>query len=571
MSVRARILATIVLALLASAAAEAISLSGKATADRETTAPLRAVDLGAVLDGAPVPADAVGALTKLPGRCRERAEKIGDCDDDLRCAWLAARGAILQAWFAASEVEREQAVARLVRSADRLAAGGTCGLVAHDLGRWEGDRRQADLDAGRAALALAARVPDVDAGPVLGGPADREVRALVAQARSVGVAAVDAARLEGRRAELLRYAQRQRWIAAQPALAELRRVVVLAWSPLGGVPPECGADLLRGELLEDQWRGYLVREVAPSALDCLGRRLPGERARRGKPVTDPAGADRLARELGAMARSDAGGRQFGVSAPAIDAMARLAAVLEPPAPAVPVLSNDSRMASTDTGRKGRRGRSAATSASPRKGAPEPSPASSPAASPGPSLVEIARKVAAITGDDPAGLTREARNVDGEAARTSFQRRLYVELHRAACRPLSERDPEDLDAARRVLGRAGPDERVCRAEPDARSLAALLEGSARLARLAAVADLRGAARAAGAGQFAAARGMLQRIPEHERSPVWSLVAAWVQRVSGDAAGASALLSRVDRMELERFRAAGTEAARMVAQAAGSSGR
>ncbi len=444
MSSRSRILLVAVLTLLAGASARAISLSGKATADREAATPLRAIDLGAVLDGAPAAAEAVAAVAKLPGRCRERAERIGDCDDDLRCAWLAARGALVQAWPAASEVERVQAVARLVRAADRLAAGGTCGLAADELARWEADRRQSDLDAGRAALALAARVPDVDAGPILGGAADRESRALIAAARSAGVAAADPARLAGQRGALQRYAQRQRWIASQPALAELRRVVVQAWGPVGGVPQNCGGELLRGELLEDQWRGYLVREAAPLALDCLGRRLPGERARRGKPVADPGAADRLARELGAMARADAGGRQFGASTSAIDAMARLAAVLEPPAPVVPAVANDARMVASDAGPKGKRGRAAPAAA--KEATPEPAPGANA------SLAGLAREVAAVTGDDAAVLAREARALDGDTARANFQRRLFVDLHRAACRPLVERDPEDLDAARRVLGR-----------------------------------------------------------------------------------------------------------------------
>lgn len=565
MNARSRILSTLALVLLANAAAEGISFSGKAAADREAAASLRAVDLGAVLDGAAAPGDTAGALAKLPGRCRERTERFGDCDDELRCAWLAARGTLLRAWPAASESDRELAVARLVRAADRLAAGGTCGLIADDLARWEADRRQADLDAGRAALALAARVPDIDAGPVLGGTGDREVRALVAAARSAGVAAIDAARLAGRRTTLLRYAQRQRWIASQPALAELRRVVARAWSPVGGVPPDCGADLLRGDLLEDQWRGYLVREVAPSALECLGRRLPAERARRGKPVADPAGADRLSRELAGMARSDAGGRQFGVSGPASAAMARLAEVLEPSAPPAPAHANDSRVGVADAGRKGKRGRTAAAPASRTE-----APAAAPSAAGG-SLVGLARDVAAFTGEDASALAREARALEGETARANFQRQLFVDLHRAACRPLGERDPADVDAARRSLGSAGPDERVCRAEPDVRSLGALLAESAGLARLATVADLRGAARAAGVGQFATARGMLQRVPEARRGPAWTLVAAWVQRVSGDGAGATALLARLDRTQLERFRAAGTEAARMVAQVAGPPGR
>ncbi len=87
----------------------------------------------------------------------------------------------------------------------------------------------------------------------------------------------------------------------------------------------------------------------------------------------------------------------------------------------------------------------------------------------------------------------------------------------------------------------------------------------------MADLRAASRAAGAGQFVAARSLLQRIPEAQRSPAWTLVSAWVQRISGDTAGAVTLLARLDRAELDRFRAAGTEAARMVAQAAGSPSR
>ncbi|MCU0231320.1 MAG: hypothetical protein MUC67_08060 [Acidobacteria bacterium] len=564
-----RLLIVLATMTLTCSAARAISLSGKSAADREGAAPLRAADLGAVLDGAPVNPAVLNALSKLPGRCRERSEKLADCDDDLRCAWLGARGALLRSWPAASESEREQAVAALVRVADRLAAGGTCGLTGEDLARWDADRSQSDLDAGRAALALAARVPDVDAGPVLGGGADREVRALIALARSSGVAPVDAGRLAGHRAALLRYAQRQRWIAAQPALGELRRVVLWAWSPVGGVPQGCGAELLRGELLEDQWRGYLVREVAPSALECLGRRLPAERARRGKPVADPVGAERLSRELGAIARADAGGRAFGVSAPVVDAMARLAAVLEPPAPAPPPLAGDVRVATAEPGRKGKRGRTATPAAAQSVDA-DVKPAAGPGAASA-SLAALAREVAAVTGDDPSALARDARAADSEMARLSVQRRLFVALHRAACRPLGERDPEDLDAARRALGRGGPDERVCRAEPEARALEALLAEAPGLARLAAVADLRGAARAAGAGQFAAARGLLERVPEPQRSPAWLLVSAWVERVAGDAARAASRLERIDRAQLDRFRAAGTEAARMVAQASGSSGR
>jgi hypothetical protein len=271
-----------------------------------------------------------------------------------------------------------------------------------------------------------------------------------------------------------------------------------------------------------------------------------------------------------MARSDSGGRQFGVSAPAIDAMTRLAGVLEPPAPVAPSLAREARIAAADGGRKGKRGRAAPASASQTDTA-APATGMAPATASGSSLAAVTRGVAAVTGEDPAALAREARTLEGDTARASFQRRLFVDLHRAACRPLGERDPEDLDAARRMLGSAGPDERVCRAEPDARALAALLQEAAGLARLVAVADLRGAARAAGAGQFAAARGMLQRVPDEQRGPAWLLVAAWVQRAAGDPAGAAALLGRIDGATLGRFRAAGMEAARMVAQAAGSPGR
>lgn len=562
-----RALLSAVLLLATPPLAQPLSLSGRSAADRDSAQPLRELDLAAALDGAPAGGAAAAALDKLPSRCRERADRMRECDDDLRCAWLAARGAAATSWSAMNEPAREQAVSALVRVAGRLAAGGACGRTGEELARWEADRRQADIDAGQASLALAARVPDVDAGPILGGRADREVRNAIAGVRASGVSSVGTSELAGRRGAYLMYAQRQRWIASQPALAELRRVVVRAWTPVGAVPTGCGEDLLRGELLEDQWRGFLVREVAPAALDCLGRRLPAERARKGKPVSDPASAERYARDLAGAARSDAGGRQFGVGNETIEGMTRLAAALEPPAPRVPVVPDAAPSALAKEDRRGRKGKRTEVR-------PDAVPVLATSPTPVPSasrLATIARQVARYTGDDPSALSREARGLGTEAARDNFLKRLFVELHRGVCRPLVERDPEDVEAMRRVFGRRAPDERTCRSEANVEGLEALLDEADSLASLSAAADLRAASRAAAAGQFGEARRVLQRVPATRRGASWSVVAAWVARVSGDTAGAAQLLGAVDRAELERLRASGAEAERLVAQAAGAPGR
>lgn len=562
-----RVAATAALCLAATPWAHPLSLSGRASADRESALPLREIDLAAALDGRGPGGAALAALDKLPSRCRERADRMRECDDDLRCAWLAARGKAAVAWVTMNEAAREQTASALLRVAGRLAAGGTCGRTGDDLARWESDRREADLDAGRAALALAARVPDVDAGPILGGRADAEVRGMIVRVRANGVSSIGPAELAGRRSAFLQYAQRQRWVASQPALAELRRVMVRAWAPAGGVPAGCGEDLLRGELLEDQWRGFLVREVSPAALECLGRRLPVERARRQKPVSDPAAAERLAKQLAGAARADAGGRQFGIGNETIEAMTLLAAALEPPAPRVPAVSEQAAAAPVQEERRGRKGKRSEARAedSPRL---ETSPKPVPSAS---RLAAVAREVAPHTGGDSAALAREARGLASESARDNFQKRLFVDLHRAVCRPLLERDPEDVDAMRRVFGRKAPDERSCRAEANLEGVQALLAEADSLASLSAAADVRAASRAAAAGQFSDARRLLDRVPPPQRRSAWSVVAAWIARVSGDPAGATRLLAGVEPTDLERLRTAGAEAGRLVAQAAGAPSR
>ncbi|MBP7147990.1 MAG: hypothetical protein KBD01_10625, partial [Acidobacteria bacterium] len=314
-------------AALGAGPARAVKLPGLGpAADREALRALRGAELEDATRGGwqPTP-EFREALGRLPEKCRGEVPGAPDCDDELRCAWLGARAAALLAWSGGGAGERAAAAARLHRLANRIAAGGACGR-GEERARWERDRAAAEVDDATAHLALLRELPDIAGAPLVGA-ADQAPLAALRRAR--GPAPPEA--LRALRRALHEAVQHETWLAAQPVLARLRAGLQQAWAEYGGVPGDCGAELLRVDLLEDQWRGYLVREVVPQALECLALRNTRERARRGAPA-DPALAQRLARDLAASARADEGGRSFGASRAALAGLDELlAAVSSAPA------------------------------------------------------------------------------------------------------------------------------------------------------------------------------------------------------------------------------------------------
>jgi hypothetical protein len=146
--------------------------------------------------------------------------------------------------------------------------------------------------------------------------------------------------------------------------------------------------------------------------------------------------------------------------------------------------------------------------------------------------------------------------------------LLVELHRSVCAPLADADPDDLDAARRLLAARGgaPRESACRTGAGRDELQALLGAAPGLQRLTAAVRLRAAARAFAEGQTADGQRLLDGVPESLRGTTWTIVGAWGARLAHDPVTASRLLARLDRDTLERLRSSGNEdVARMVTRA------
>lgn len=489
---------------------------GRAAADKDAVAPLRQADLAAALDGREPPAGWVEALGKLPDRCKkDEALEGSDCNDDARCAWLAARGAALEA--VRDRAELRGAADRLRRAAARLAPAA---CAAKDE-RWRDDARQAAIDAALVEIQLLRRLPTLDAGPTLDPEDERVVGALLAAAEKGGLASLPANELPAARGALRTALERRSWLIAQPAFARLRGVLPGFWAPLGGVPRECGADLFRADLLEDQWRGRLVREVVPEALDCLRTRLVPELARRGA-VADAAGATELAAWLAEKGRRDPGGRYFGIDGETRGKIEKLVEAMKAPEP-----------------------RQVAAAEPP---APAPRPAKTPAKggriAPPPTNVPLR----------PAPGPAPAPTPQGDPAESS-------------CAALAAATTEDLASARRVA--SGVDEDACAPGAPRARRAKAADG---LERMAAAVRIRGAARLVARGDASLALRELELVAEKRRGPVFYLVAAWAARRDGDEVGAARYLAKIDQATLDRLRRSNDPSvAALVDHATASGGR
>ncbi len=568
-----RFAAVLVLAL-AVPAAFAFRIPGRSP-DRKELEPLRGADLAAALDGRATGDAWRAAATKLPDKCRQPEVLTGsDCNEDARCGWLAARAAALDA-VARRDLPRE-VTDRLHRAAQRLAIG-RC-VEADE--NWRADARTAALDDARASLALLLALGSTET--VLDGDDQTMVDTMIAGARRGGVSSADENALTGARTALRRCAERRLWLTSVPALARARTVLLGAWAPAGVVPKDCGADLARTDLLEDQWRGYLVRESVPRALDCVSSRLLPALSKRGVLAADPAAAATLARGLADEARADIGGRQFGADPAVQRRFDQLAAALGPatgPRPSTTAAAG--RAAAPAVTRPGAASSSPAVAAAAPRTVPALAPpaavpsSTSPSARdsggggvrPDPVLARLAARVAEYAGPQDAARIAAGRPMS-LAERERVERTLIVELHRAVCRPLGDADPDDLEAARRLLAHRGAPvaERACQSGEGQEAIGALLEAAPGLMRLSSAVRIRAAARLLAMGQVADGRRLLDEVPESMRGTAWSVLAAWGARLDGDPVTATRTLSRLSPEALDRLRSSGDEyVARLVTQA------
>lgn len=607
----ARSAATVLLAmtvlLSAAASTPASWLSRTPAADREEAAPLRELDLADVLAGErPLPDGLAAALEELPSRC-----SAGDvferesCDDALRCGWLVARARLARVWTQGEQGPRRAAVKRLERAARRLAVGGRCGEDAQHRERWAADRAEAARDA--ATVAIATWVAAARGAPpgAVEWPASEAARRELRRALSRGLGAARPERLVVHRQEVVAARERTRWLSRQKAVAALRHLVSEAWEPVGGVPRGCGRGLWDERLLEDGWRGVLVRKAVPEALRCIVERLPGELERRGAPMGDRPRARSIGKSLMRRAAADAGGREFPESQAVLRELASLRKAIRPAgrdaeraageagtdtpvrrsaagrdtdakqaSRARPVHRAQAKAAAPpapDAGSAGGRdepeGDASRQSRDSRTGAPKP--VRRQTAEPDRRLIRLARRIEELglagEGGSPVVQARAARD---EQRRRSVLQELIVIAHRAVCAPLERLAAEDLEAARRVLGSVGraPDEQVCRGVDGRRALRELLDEALPLRRLAAAAAVRGAARALASERLEAAERRLAAVPEDWRGTTWRLVRAWAHRLARDPVSASEVLATIDESTLDRLRASGDEAvARLVAHA------
>ncbi len=576
----------VVLALLASlglsvSSARAIRLSRTEPADRPAADPLRALDLAAILSGAEAPPGWREAIAKLPQRCRsDEGLRAAPCDDDLRCAWLAARADAVEAWSGGDTGAKRDAVTRLNRVADRLRSGRTCGREGEELERWQADRHDAVVDAARAQLTLMLEDDPAPGTKVLGEDKQREVEGLLSRARRHGVGSLPDDSLTGLRAALRTAWMRKQWLGGQPALSGLRTLVRERWSVAGGVPEGCGEALLDENLLADEWRGLLVRTAAPTAVLCLADRFPRVLAERGLRVADAALASRLAERIAKHASTDPGGRSFGrdpTMSRAVDSLARALAVEERAAP--DAVARASRREEPPVPRSApAAAKKPAEPPAPQTRSSSPSPAPPPpraAPARGPSkrasrpggIVRLANRVVARLGED-RDFRREAARARTPEQRDRLVRRMFVGLHHHLCAPLEPMLPGDRASAVIALSRLGeiPDERACTETDEEKGLSRLLDAAGGLERLRAAATLRQAARYVGLGREREALDLLSRLPKDVRGATWAVVTAWALRQSGDHVEASRTLASIDGDLLDHLRASGDEdLARLVAHA------
>ncbi|UCF66343.1 MAG: hypothetical protein JSV80_11155 [Acidobacteriota bacterium] len=571
-------------------------LPGRAAADKESVRPLREADLAAAIDGTRLPPGWKEAADRLPQRCSEdEALAASDCDDDIRCGWLAARARAIRSWEAGSTPQRAASAARLHRAAQRMLSGGQCGGK-RDQQRWSEDRRAAVVDDARAHLGLLATSPH-GSGPLVTDPGDRAALAgLVATVRASGLGAVAERALVRRRLDLRAAWKRASWLDGQPVISTLRETLPELWRPAGGIPRGCGERLLDAGLLEDQWRGFLVREVIPQALRCLAASLPRALARQGQPAVDPDGAIRLAQSLAAEASADAGGRSFGKDPQVLEKIEQLVASLEPrpqrleppptrmaekqpissrkadtrpvaePSPAAKPGSEPERPPARAAARATPTDPPAARA--PRGGAPRATEAAREAAQPAQGeLSRIARSASVWLGERERWEARARAAGDGPR-RERWLQSLFVALHRRVCGPLEQAELEDVEAARRILSQLGakaPVER-CRGGEGLEALTALLEAADDLDKLGAAAMLRRAARLIALDRPVEARLVLHEMPERMRGATWSVLYAWAARKEGDPVAANRALARVDGEVIDRWRTSGVEeVARLVSRA------
>jgi len=565
--------------------AAALRLSRTAPADRPSAEPLRTVDLASVMSGGIAPPAWRDAASNLPQRCASN-EAIGaaPCDDDLRCAWLAARAEAIEAFSAGDEVRRRRAAERLNRIADRLRAGRACGRDGPELERWESDRDAAARDAALAQLSLFSADDPAAGSVVLPATQQAEVDRIVALSHSRGLGAVPRESLTSLRGALRTAWTRRIWLSGQPALAALRRLTGERWAALGGVPDGCGEELVDPHLLADEWRGHLVRTAVPAAAVCLAGRFPREAERRGFEVADAQAAVSLARTIAGRAAGDPGGRSFGRDPEmkrAVDELARALSVRQKATRTAPTKSTTSRKAppsepapreSTAVAAVVRPPRPPRDESGPRPKPPSPPRAATPrrepsrGAFPG-GLVRLANRVVAKLGDDH-GFRRDAARARTEEQRRKLVERMYVGLHRELCAPFEPMLPDDRSAALAALARLGvtPDERACSVTDEEKGLPRLLDAAGGLERLRAAASLRSAARFVGLGREDEALELLSRIPGDVRGATWAVVQAWALRRRGDHVAATRTLATLDGDLLHRLRASGDEeVARLVAHA------
>jgi hypothetical protein len=577
--------------LLAAPFSSASWLSRTPAADREESRPLRELDLRAAMAAGEVPAGLKAALDELPERCSAGdVFEREDCDDALRCGWLAARARLALAWHggAGTPAERDRAARRLDRAARRLAVGGRCGGDDEERARWRRDRRSAARDASLAAAAVwTAAAREAPAGAVE-WPESRSAREALARVLDGGLTAVSPEALVTDRVDVLNAWERTRWLSRHPAIAGVRDLVQRSWKPYGGVPTGCGRGLWDTRLLEDGWRGVLVRKSVPEALGCLAERLPAAAARRGMRLAGRARAERLAAELARRAATDAGGREFPGSTAVMASLEELSEAVRSVRPAERV----ARARSSRPKRAEKRPKAASSpggeASAPVEGAARGNPreadrsgttarkAPRPAAPPPPrrrrpdsELVELARRVERLgLGEEGAALVSQARRARDEQQRNSALQALIVTAHRRLCAPLERAAVEDLDATRRVLRRASrePDEAACRGVDGRDALERLLGEAPRLRRLVAATEIRAAARSLAGERLDEAERHLDSVPEAWRGTTWRLVRAWAHRLARDPVSASEVLAGVDEAVLDRLRASGNESvARLVAHA------
>ncbi len=556
------------LALSTWPAAEALRLGTRPTADRSAARPLRALDLPALLAGEGDAREVGAALARLPARCQPRQALARDaCDEDLRCAWLYARGEVARAWSDQVVGARAEAAEWLHRAAERLAGSGACGRGEARRALWQADRRQAAIDDGWVGLARMMEVRRETAAKVLTGSAERRVEALVKVAYEQGLGAVDADAVAALRGDLFAAAERGRWLLDHPGLDRFRRTLRTVWKPAGGIPEGCGDELFRPDLLADQWRGYLVRDVVPAALSCLPEKLIARLAARGLTVVDADRGKLVAATLEAVAQRDSGGRSFSRDLAIEARLEELEQALEArrqvaARPSPPVRSGQARPSPSPSPlhsparRAARRPTRTAASTAPQ----QPSRAD-------PLLIRRAEKVREVLGTQEE-LVAAARAARTSRARQRLLQRLVVMLHRGVCAPLDEQDPAELVAARQVLLDLGfrAEEGACRAREGEAYLDKLLDAAENLQRLQAVVLMRRAAREVTERSPSLALATLDRVPGRFQGTSWTLLRAWAAREEGDHVTADRLLSRMDEEILDRLRASGQEElARVVAHA------